>query len=1044
MKIRYLLLPVLFSFASAALADTEVGFIETFALAKDREAALQQLVPGTEDYYFFSALHFQNTKQAAKLKGILQQWGERFPNSSRRPIIENRAALLSYDADPQATLKFLRERLNVDLNHVQQARGQNPDLPTALDQAKIARSVFLAKALRDDGLDGFSVAGLEQLVRDKTELRPPQRRALLARLTRPDVPGLVELIALDLKTPESKGFGEFAIHRALLPDQLTALQKSVPTLAENEAFVLTRLQKLLPSADVDLEFNRPEKDAWLTRAWSYVKTLPPAFNTLKAGLLRQRLEFERQRGVYNKEFFVEYLKLPRPFPYVNPRFLQTGELARFPVAQDRGFTDQSLPIPPINQDEWLVRDYFLHFFVEEDSWTAYAQWVRDTWLKPVFAEAKIINGIGDPEKWASLISPAAFQRLKDRVDVEFAPTNQTDHAPDDAVSIDIFVKNAPQLLVKIYEINALSYFLAEKKQINTDLNLDGLVANAERTENFGNDAASSNPFRRTRRSFKFPELKGRGAWMVEFIGGGKSSRALIRKGQWSIITQAGPAGDLITVLDEQKQLVKDAAVWLDGRKFTADEKTGRVLVPFTTQPGQQPVILASADGTFASLTDFEHHAENYVLDSSFHVEREQLLTGKEATLILRATLLVNGAQVSMDLLKEPKLTLRTTTLDGVETSQEITGLKFESGQDLTHVFKVPDRLSELETTISGKVEVLSKGGEMQELMDMGFWSVNGIDRAPATTDGHMSKFGGSYDYELLGKNGEPIVDRQIVFRFFHQEFPGREVTAALRTDGNGRVNLGPLAGISTASAVASDAPDRDWTFEEQWRTQPDVIHARAGDPFQIPWSRPIAPGSVSLLEIRGGTFAADRSDAIIFPPQDARKDGQAIAFLTIAKLPAGDYSLRLREDGKDSEIAIRITNGKLVQNWVIGDSRELENGNGTPLNITSIAANGEAVEITVANANPFTRVHVAATRFLPHPPFTELSGLGRVDPAAARAERLPNLYSGERNIGDEYRYILDRRYAQKLPGNMLTRPALILNPWEKRTTEADALSQSAT
>ncbi len=1042
MRIRFLLLPVLFSLASAALADTEVGFIETFALAKDREAALAQLVPGTEDYYFFSALHFQNTKNAAKLKSILQQWGERFPNSSRRQIIENRAALLGYDADPQATLKFLRERLNVDLNHVQRARDQNPDVPTTLDQAKIARSVFLAKALRDDGLGGFSAAALEQLVRDGTELRPAQRRALLAKLTRPDVPGLVELIAQDLKTPESKGFGEFAIHRALLPDQLTALQKAVPTLAENEAFVLSRLQKLLPSADVDLEFNRPEKDAWLTRAWNYVKTLPPAFNTLKAALLRQRLEFDRQRGVYNKDLFVEYLKLPRPFPYVNPRFLQTGELARFPVAQDRGFTEQSLPIPPINQDEWLVRDYFLHFFVEEDSWTSYAQWVRDTWLKPVFAEAKIVNGVGDPEKWASLISPAAFQRLKDRVDVEFAPTNQTDHAPDDAVAIDIFVKNAPQLLVKIYEINALSYFLAEKKQINTDLNLDGLVANSERTENFGNDAASSNPFRRTLRSFKFPELKGRGAWMVEFIGGGKSSRALIRKGQWSIITQAGPAGDLLTVLDEQKQPVKDAAVWLDGRKFTADEKTGRVLVPFTTQPGRQPVILANADGTFASLTDFEHHAENYVLDAQIHVEREQLLAGKEATLIIRATLLVNDAKISMDLLKEPKLTLRTKTLDGVETSQEITDLKFEPGKDFTHQFKVPERLASLAVNLSGDVEVLSEGGKKQALSASKSWDVNRIDLTPAVRDGYLSKFDGSYVYELLGKNGEPIAGEQVMFRFGQEEFIEQNVDVPLRTDERGRIELGPLQEIATVVGEPANGIRRDWKLDSAWVTRPSLIQAKSGDPIQIPWSRPIEPGSVSLLETRAGTFVADRSDTLVLPPANTLKQGTPVAFLVISKLPPGDYSLRLRVNGEDSDIAIRVTDGKMVENWLISDSRELEIRDVAPLNITGVAATPDAVEITVANATPFTRVHIAASRFLPRPSLVELGGFERFGPAAATPERLPNLYSGERSIGDEYRYILDRQYAQKFPGNMLNRPGLILNPWEKRSTDAEALSQS--
>src|SRR5207244_2774486 len=40
-----------------------------------------------------------------------------------------------------------------------------------------------------------------------------------------------------------------------------------------------------------------------------------------------------------------------------------------------------------------------------------------------------------------------------------------------------------------------------------------------------------------------------------------------------------------------------------------------------------------------------------------------------------------------------------------------------------------------------------------------------------------------------------------------------------------------------------------------------------------------------------------------------------------------------------------------------------------------------------------------------------------------------------RSIGDEFRYVLDRRNQKKYPGNMLDRPQLLLNPWAVRSTE---------
>ena len=79
----------------------------------------------------------------------------------------------------------------------------------------------------------------------------------------------------------------------------------------------------------------------------------------------------------------------------------------------------------------------------------------------------------------------------------------------------------------------------------------GNVANSERVETY-----DTGPFKRTKATYKFPELKGRrGAWIIEFIGSGRSSRALVRVGQWQTVQTTCPAGDMITVLDEKGEPV---------------------------------------------------------------------------------------------------------------------------------------------------------------------------------------------------------------------------------------------------------------------------------------------------------------------------------------------------------------------------------------------------------------------------------------------------------------------------------------------------------
>ena len=144
----------------------------------------------------------------------------------------------------------------------------------------------------------------------------------------------------------------------------------------------------------------------------------------------------------------------------------------------------------------------------------YTDYVIDSWLRPLLAEALDRRRPRQPERWASLLDPTAFQALKERVDIEFPATNPPLFQPGEPARFDVFVKNTPKLIVKIYEINTLNFFLTQKRQLNTDLDLDGLVANSEQTHAF-----DTGPFKRTRQTFKFPELKGkRGAWIIEFIG----------------------------------------------------------------------------------------------------------------------------------------------------------------------------------------------------------------------------------------------------------------------------------------------------------------------------------------------------------------------------------------------------------------------------------------------------------------------------------------------------------------------------------------------
>lgn len=1016
----------------AALAENEIGFIERFALAADREKALSELVPGSEEFYFFHALHYQNIRDTAKLNDILSQWRKRMPDENEaRRVILNREAILNYEKEPLTTLKYLIERLGIRHDHQRQVPDAKPDLPTSLDPAKISREVFLQDALTNDrSLQSLAQDTLAALIRDQVPLTPDQRRSVLQKLQRPDVPNLVAAIQSDLQADQGRAFGYLPIHRALLTDQLDALQRADASLLQNTAFVHTKLRKMAPSADVSLEYDDAEREAWLDRVWAFASTLSPVHNTLKARILYLRLDHDRKKGVYDADRFLSYLKLPRQLGYVSQRMLENRNGTIW-CDLNADLSDPLLSAPPIGDDEPLVRDYFLHLFAttaQADSnpqqlLAPYTAFVRDTWLRPILAEALITNGIGNPERWASLIPPTAFQQLKERVDIEFPSTNAPQFLPGDDIAFEVIVKNTPKLIVKIFEINTLNFFQTQQRQLNTDLNLDGLVANSEQTHAF-----DGGPFKRTRQKFAFPDLKGkRGAWIIEFIGGGRSSRALIRTGQWHVLQQTGPAGDLILVLDEKNQPVKDAVAWFEGRKLTADEKLGRIAIPFTNQPGTKNLIVGDAAGTFATLTQFNHHAEDYRLDAQFHIEREQLLARREATLAVRTALMLGETHLAPELLTEPKLTITSVTHEGISTTREVKDLKLSAGSVLTHTFSVPEGIASITVKLSGKVEVLSNGGEKRDLSASHTWTLNGIDKTEATSDGHLSTFDGQRIFELLGKNGEPVADQQIVFTFKHRDFT-RVQTHALKTDDKGRVPLGKLEGIEQLTAKASNGRSGSWMFEEADSTLSTAIHAVEGETVRIPQNAK-APGT-SLLSTTVGTFTSDQSAHI------KTENG----FLTLTGLKPGDYSLKLA----DQLITIKVTQGDVIGGWVLGKHRQLELKGNAPLHITEATSDKDFITVKLKHSSPFARVHVAASRFEPEKSlFDGLGGFIRFGAASGTPARNPNLYSAGREIGDEYRYILERRYAKIFPGNMLTRPGLLLNPWEIRSTDLDALGNQA-
>ena len=197
MKRIILLVAVVLTGTTLTGVAGEISFIEDFALAKDRTLALEQLIPGTEDFYYYHCLHYQNSEQYERVDQLLQAWIKRYNYTPRVREIQHRQALLTYPLHPNDTLAYLQRTLNLRFDHQRETPDARPQLPTRLDEALIGRDRLMAEAYRKyKNLDGFDDPALDWLL--DANVPEDRRRTLLSRLTRPDHPQLVKVVLDDL------------------------------------------------------------------------------------------------------------------------------------------------------------------------------------------------------------------------------------------------------------------------------------------------------------------------------------------------------------------------------------------------------------------------------------------------------------------------------------------------------------------------------------------------------------------------------------------------------------------------------------------------------------------------------------------------------------------------------------------------------------------------------------------------------------------------------------------------------------------------------
>ncbi len=352
-------------------------------------------------------------------------------------------------------------------------------------------------------------------------------------------------------------------------------------------------------------------------------------------------------------------------------------------------------LPSIGDETDLVRDYLERLLVDAPNYDEYSPYLRDALIKQIFAETKLMFARGDAATWQAMLSNEQSQRLLQRVELLFPANQPRDFPIDQPVTVALWVKNSPQLLVKIYEINAEAYYREQGRELDASIDLDGLAATWESKYEYSDPA-----IRRIQRRFEFAELNRPGVFVIDFLGNGRSSRVLVRKGGLRMLSEPSPGGVRCTVVDGQGDVVAGARLILGQQQWTTDAQ-GQALIPFSTQPSEQHMVLEHQG--VASLAKFHHAAETYELRAAFHVSRESLLSRREAAVLVRPQLLLATRPVSLQAVQEASLTIASNDQDGLKSVKILDEFPLGESQESVGKFLTPPRLKELTFTLTVKV-----------------------------------------------------------------------------------------------------------------------------------------------------------------------------------------------------------------------------------------------------------------------------------------------------------------------------------------------------
>lgn len=486
--------------------------------------------------------------------------------------------------------------------------------------------------------------------------------------------------------------------------------------------------------------------------------------SFKSALLLEILENGLKLDKYDKKYFLLYLEHPLKMWHMNKKrvvkdhhdYVWNSFIQNMQVRQG-GVMSAEI-------EEKMYKRYLEIFYREKGDLKEFNDYFSSKFLKDLAEEFYFLSG---KELKSDKIDIEKFEKLSNAVIIELLSCNKDVFRPEERVSLITELKNVPTMHIKIFEFNSLNFYKKNWVPFKTDVNLDGFITSFEKDMQF-DQISSQKKFKHT---FEFPELDNKiGLFVIEFIANGYSSRAVIKKGTLSVIYKQRISGQIAYILDGNREICtgEDTGIYFGNQFFKSNpDKGGRIIIPYEKQTVTSNAILVH--NGYSQIVEFTRYAEKYTIEVAYIISPESLVMGNQATIVLRPCLKINQRKCNLEYLSKTKVVITTTSfVDHVPISKTYEDISLKTDKDLELTFSVPANLESVHIDFETSIFTNNTSQQKYEKLTSSYnINLKTNNNHVAFYESHLRKVDGKYLFFVLGKNGEPISNVDVLFNMTH-------------------------------------------------------------------------------------------------------------------------------------------------------------------------------------------------------------------------------------------------------------------------------------